>query len=72
MSKKTETKQLPAYRIYGVSKDGSGKSVFAEIGSAWKNKDGLGLNLYFKARPLEGAQIVLREPKAKEEVSSKK
>lgn len=63
MSKKTETKALPAYRIYSVLNDGSENGVWQEIGSAWKNKDGQGLNLYFKARPLEGAQIVLREPK---------
>jgi hypothetical protein len=61
MSKKTETKQLPAYRIFSVFNDGE-KSVWQEIGGAWKNKDGQGLNLYFKARPLEGAQIVLRVP----------
>lgn len=60
----TETKNLPAYRIYSVLNDGSDKAVWQEIGGAWKNKDGQGLNLYFKARPLEGASIVLREPKA--------
>ncbi len=65
MSKtKTETKKLPAYRIYSVLKDaGRDKALWAEIGSAWKNSDGRGLNLYFSARPLEGAQIVLRMPK---------
>jgi hypothetical protein len=62
MSKKTEAKALPAYRIYSVLNDGSDKSVWQEIGGAWPNKDGKGLNLYFKARPLEGAQIVLRAP----------
>lgn len=63
-NKKTDTKTLPAYRIFSVFNDGE-KSVWQEIGGAWKNKDGHGLNLYFKARPLEGAQIVLREPKPK-------
>ncbi len=70
MSKKPETKTdakaAPAYRIYSVFNDGA-KAVWQEIGGAWKNKDGHGLNLYFKARPLEGAQIVLREPKPKKE-----
>ncbi len=67
MSKKTETKQFPAYRIYSVSRDAKGESVWAEIGSAWRHlKDGKGLSLYFTARPLEGAQIVLREPKPKQ------
>jgi hypothetical protein len=62
MSNETETKAPPAYRIYSVSKNGAGKSIFTEIGSAWANKDKRGFNLYFKARPLEGAQIVLRAP----------
>jgi hypothetical protein len=64
----TETKSLPAYRIFSVlSETIDKKSVWQEIGSAWPNKDGQGLNLYFKARPLEGAQIVLRVPKPRED-----
>ena len=65
MSKTTEAKALPAYRIYSVSRNGDKKAVWQEIGAAWKHKDGKGLNLNFSARPLEGAQIVLREPTAK-------
>ena len=65
MSKKAESKALPAYRIFSVLNDGSDKPVWQEIGGAWPNKDGKGLNLYFKARPLEGAQIVLRAPTEK-------
>jgi hypothetical protein len=69
----TETKALPAYRIFSVLNEASDKkSVWQEIGSAWPNKDGQGLNLYFKARPLEGAQIVLRAPKPRaDEVPAK-
>ena len=67
MSNTTETKTLPAYRIWAVSKDANDKAVWVEIGAAWKNKDGKGFSLDFKARPLEGAQIVLREPTAKKE-----
>ena len=70
MKKPTTAKALPAYRIYSVLNDGSDKAIWQEIGGAWKNKDGLGLNLYFKARPLEGAQIVLRTPKAKESATA--
>jgi hypothetical protein len=63
---KSETKSLPAYRIFSVVKDEQNdKAVWTEVGSAWANKDGKGLNLYFKARPLAGASIVLREPVAK-------
>lgn len=65
MSNATETKALPAYRIYSVSRNGEKKAVWQEIGAAWKHKDGKGLNLDFKALPLEGAQIALRQPKAR-------
>jgi hypothetical protein len=70
MSNETETKALPAYRIYSVSKDSEKKSVWTEIGAAWKHKDGKGFNLQFNARPLDGAQVVLRAPKAKQEASA--
>ena len=66
MSKKVETKAPPAYRIYSVTNEEGKDTVWFEIGAAWKHKDGKGLNLSFTARPLEGAQIALREPKAKE------
>jgi hypothetical protein len=66
MSKKIETaKKLPAYRIFAVSKGEDNKSAWVEIGAAWKNKDGKGFNLQFKALPLPDAEIVLREPKIK-------
>ena len=65
MSNKKTDKTLPAYRVYSVSRNGDKKAVWQEIGAAWKHKDGKGLNLQFNARPLEGAQIVLREPSAK-------
>ena len=67
MSKKIQTaKKLPAYRIFAVSKGEDDKSAWAEIGAAWENKDGKGFNLQFKALPLPGAQIVLREPMVEE------
>jgi hypothetical protein len=67
MSKKIEiAKKLPAYRIFAVLKGADEKSVWVEIGAAWKNKDGKGFNLQFKALPLPDAEIVLREPKVKE------
>ena len=67
MSKKIEpAKKLPAYRIFAVTKIDDENSDWAEIGAAWANKDGKGLNLQFKAQPLPGAEIVLRELKVKE------
>jgi hypothetical protein len=71
MSNETENKTLPAYRIFSVLNAGSEKAVWQEIGGAWANKDGKGLNLYFKARPLEGAQIVLRAPTETKKTSAK-
>lgn len=65
MSKKTETKALPAYRIYSVTKGAGDKGNWFEIGAAWKHSDGKGFGLQFRALPLPGAELVLREPKTK-------
>jgi len=65
MSNITETKAQPIYRIYSVHKSGEKKSVWQEIGAAWKHKDGKGLGVQCTACPLGDAQIVLREPKTK-------
>ena len=64
MSNDSSTKARPTHRIYSVTKNGDSKANWQEIGAAWPHKDGKGLNLTFTARPLDGAQIVLREPKA--------
>ncbi len=67
MSKtKTETKTVPTYRIFSVTKEDGKEAVWQEIGAAWKHKDGKGLNLQFKALPLPKGEIVLREPKPKQ------
>jgi hypothetical protein len=63
MSKKTETKTPPAYRIFSIVEVEGEKAIWHELGAAWKHKDGKGFNLQFKALPLPGAQVVLREPK---------
>ncbi|MDR3527648.1 MAG: hypothetical protein P4L57_10230 [Rhizomicrobium sp.] len=65
MSNTKAIKAVPAYRIYCVSKIGDKKTVWQEIGAAWKHKDGKGLGLQFKALPLAGAEVVLRAPSAK-------
>ena len=67
MSNTKTAKTVPAYRIYSVAKNGDDKSTWQEIGAAWKHKDGKGYGLQFKAQPLPGAEIVLREPKAREQ-----
>ncbi len=66
MSKIEKAKTGPAYRIYSVTKDGE-KANWFEIGAAWKHSDGKGFGLQFRALPLPGAEVVLREPKAKED-----
>ena len=58
-------KKMPTYRIYSVTKGDSEKGVWFEIGAAWKHSDGKGFGLQFRALPLPGAEIVLREPKTK-------
>ncbi len=62
-----QNNKTPAYRVYSVSRNGEKKAVWQEIGAAWPHKDGKGFNLQFAARPLEGAQIVLRTPTTKPE-----
>ena len=64
MSNETNPKARPTHRIYSVTKNGDSKANWQEIGAAWPHKDGKGFNLKFTARPLDGAEIVLREPKA--------
>jgi hypothetical protein len=60
MSDKQNTKALPSHRVYSVSRNGDQKATWTEIGAAWPHQDSKGFNLTFTARPLEGAQIVLR------------
>ena len=66
MSNDSNTKTRPTHRIYSVTKNGDSKANWQEIGAAWPHKDGKGFNLKFTARPLDGAEIVLREPKGQE------
>jgi hypothetical protein len=65
MSNEKATKPAPTHRIYSVSKNGD-KTSWTEIGAAWPHKDKQGFNLTFTARPLEGAEIVLRVAKKAE------
>ncbi|MDA9463186.1 hypothetical protein [Bradyrhizobium sp. CCBAU 53415] len=55
-----ESKQ-PMHRIYAVRKGDKGTSYWAEIGAAWANRDGKGLNLKFNLMPVGDADIVIRE-----------
>ncbi len=65
MSNDSNTKARPTHRIYSVTKNGDSKANWQEIGAAWPHKDGKGFNLKFTARPLDGAEIVLRTASAR-------
>ncbi len=64
MSNKTPS--LPSHRVYAVTKDGKQK-FWRAIGAAWPHSDGEGFFLKLDYLPLNGAQIVIRKPKAEVE-----
>lgn len=64
----TEHSKRPTHRVYAVRKNGD-KSFWTVIGAAWANQDGKGFNLKLDLLPLDGADIVVREPKEDEEAS---
>jgi hypothetical protein len=66
MTKKTTTSR-PTHRVYAVIKrEGRDKAHWTEIGAAWSHSDGDGFNLRLNYLPLNGAELVLRKPKATE------
>jgi hypothetical protein len=60
MSKSTNR---PSHRVYAVTKNGT-NSFWQPIGAAWAHGDGEGFNLKLEYLPLNGAEIVIRKPKA--------
>ena len=65
-AKNTPAHKGPDYIAYVVTKrEGQDKSFWTDIGAAWDNKDGEGLNIKLSALPIDG-EIVLRRPKADE------
>ncbi len=60
------TGNRPTHRIYAVTKVNDDKSFWVAIGAAWPHKDGEGFNLRFDLMPINGAEIVIRKPKADE------
>ena len=64
---KTETSsKRPTHRIYAVTKGRDDKSFWKEIGAAWANQDGKGFNVKLDYLPLNGAEIVIREPRVEQ------
>jgi hypothetical protein len=69
---KTETKKLPIYSVFSVIDVPGKKSIWHDLGVVWGHEDNKGGNVAFKARPLEGARIVLRAFKPRTEKPKKK
>jgi hypothetical protein len=59
----TDTSNRPTHRVYAVRKSTDGKGYWTDIGAAWPNRDGKGFNIKLNLLPLDGAEIVMREPK---------
>ena len=61
----TKQTNRPSHRVYAVTKNGD-SNYWREIGAAWAHKDGEGFNLKLDFLPLNGAELVIRKPKADE------
>ena len=65
MTKTETTSKRPTHRVYAVTKaEGADKGFWTTIGAAWPHQDGKGFNVKLDYLPLNGAEIVIREPKA--------
>ena len=54
----------PSHYLYSVNKrSASDKGNWTRIGAAWPNSDGKGFSCKFDLMPINGADIVMREPK---------
>ncbi len=62
MTKKTNP---PSHRVYAVVKEGK-QSFWRPIGALFAHADGEGFNLVLDYLPLNGADIVIRKPKAQD------
>jgi hypothetical protein len=63
---KTTTGKQPTHRLYAVEKR-NGKNYWRPIGAAWAHSDGEGFGVALDYLPLNGAEIVMRKPKADDE-----
>ena len=59
----SKSSNLPSHRVYAVTRDGK-KSYWNAIGAAWAHGDGEGFNVKLDYLPINGADIVIRKPKA--------
>lgn len=61
----TTSNHRPTHRVYAVTKSGD-KKFWQMIGACWPHADGDGFNVKLDLLPLNGAEIVIRKPKADE------
>ena len=59
----SKTTTPPSHRVYAVTRNGQ-KSYWHAIGAVWPHGDGEGFSLKLDYLPLNGADIVIRKPKA--------
>jgi hypothetical protein len=59
----SKTTNRPSHRVFSVTKNGE-RNFWQPIGAAWAHGDGEGFNLKLDYLPLNGAEIVIRKPKA--------
>ena len=64
----TTPSNKPALRLFAVTKRGDNKR-WQEVGAAWIHKDGKGYQLKLDYLPVNGAELVLRQPDAAENAS---
>ena len=57
------TTNPPSHRVYAVTKNGE-RNFWQPIGAAWAHGDGEGFNVKLDLLPFNGAEIVIRNPKA--------
>lgn len=70
MSTDVKTQNKPSHRVYAVVKRDGDASIWNEIGAVWPHKDGKGFNLKLSYLPLNGGELVIREPKPKSDAAS--
>lgn len=57
------SKAAPTHLLYAVTDRGRNrKSIWQQIGAAWANQDGKGFSIRLDYVPLNGQDLVLREP----------
>jgi hypothetical protein len=64
MSNTSKPKQRPSHEVFAVQKGSGDKNYWIKVGAIWPHEDAKGFNLKLDYLPLNGADLVIREPKA--------